>query len=107
MRIDNNNLTRTNSPASGVSQRGRAANNPSLGSAAPGQGGTKADEVQLSNVAGRVGAKNLSLEHSLSAERSGRVDQLTQLVQSGKYHPDPKQVADSMIRDMLSGTRSY
>jgi len=106
MRIDNNDLSGINSTAAGESQKVRTANEQAALSPKPGKVGTNQDEVHLSSVADHVNAGNLTTGRSVSAERSARIDQLTKLVQSGQYHPDPARVADSMIRDMLAGTDS-
>lgn len=106
MRIDDNNLSGINSTATSASQKVRAANQDTSTVNKPGEVGTSQDEVRLSNVAGRVSASSVGSDQSVSAERSARIEQLTKLVQSGNYKPDPAQVADSMIRDMLSGTGS-
>jgi flagellar biosynthesis anti-sigma factor FlgM len=106
MRIDDNNLSGLSPSATGGSQNVRAKNEESPTAAKPGKLGTSQDQVQLSSVADRVSAGNLSTDQSVSAERSARIEQLTKLVQSGQYHPDPEKVADSMIRDMLPGSGS-
>lgn len=106
MRIDDNNLSGISSSAAGASQKTRAANHDTSAAAKPGEVGTGQDEVQLSSVAGRVSAGSIGADQSVSAERSARIEQLTKLVQSGQYNPDPEKVADSMIRDMLSGPGS-
>jgi flagellar biosynthesis anti-sigma factor FlgM len=106
MRIDDNNLSGLSPSTVGGSQNVRAANDESSTAAKPGKLGTSQDQVQLSSVADRVSASNLSTDQSVSAERSARIEQLAKLVQSGQYHPDPEKVADSMIRDMLSGPGS-
>jgi flagellar biosynthesis anti-sigma factor FlgM len=101
MRIDDNNLSGINSSAAGASQKVRETNQDNSTAAKRGKSGAGADEVQLSNVAGHV-----SSDPAISAERSARIDQLTKAVQSGQYKPDPEKVADSMIKDMLSGAGS-
>jgi flagellar biosynthesis anti-sigma factor FlgM len=106
MRIDDNNLCGLSPSATAGSQKVRAANEESSTAAKPDKHGSSQDQVQLSNVADRVSAGNLSTGQSVSAARSARIEQLTKLVQSGQYHPDPEKVADSMIRDMLSGSGS-
>ena len=112
MRIDNNDLSGINSSAAGGSQKLRPAselrpaNEQDSAVAGPGKAGSGHDEVQLSNVADRVSAGGLSADQPSSAEHAAKIAQLTKLVQSGQYHPDPEKVADSMIRDMLSGTGS-
>jgi len=106
MRIDDNNLSGISSSAAGGSQKVRAANHDSSTAAKPGEVGTSQDEVRLSSVAGGVSAGSLGADQPVSAERSARIEQLTKLVQSGNYNPDPEKVADSMIQDMLSGTAS-
>jgi flagellar biosynthesis anti-sigma factor FlgM len=106
MRIDDNNLSGLSPSAVGGSQNVRAANEEGSTAAKPGKLGTRDDQVQLSSVADRVSAGNLRPDQSVSAERSARIEQLTKLVQSGQYHPDPEKVADSMIGDMLSGPGS-
>lgn len=106
MRIDNNDLSGMSSSAAGGSQKIRTTNQESSPAAKPGKVGKSQDEVHLSSVADRVSAGNLATDYAVSAERSTRIDQLTRLVQSGQYQPDPAKVADSMIGDMLSGTGS-
>ena len=106
MRIDDNNLSGISSSAAGGSQKVRAANHDSSTAAKPGEAGTGQDEVQLSSFADRVNAGSLGTDQSVSGERSAKIQQLTKLVQSGQYNPDPEKVADSMIRDMLSGSGS-
>jgi len=106
MRIDDNNLSGISSSAAGGSQKVRTANHDGSTAAKPGEVGSGQDEVQLSSLADRVSAGSLGTDPSVSAERSARIEHLTKLVQSGQYNPDPEKVADSMIRDMLSGTGS-
>jgi len=106
MRIDNNNLAGIQSSAAGASQQIRPADKQNAGTASVKSGDRGNDEVQLSSVAGRVSAGNLDTDSTVSSERSARIDQLTQLVQSGQYNPDPEKVADSIIRDMLPGSGS-
>jgi flagellar biosynthesis anti-sigma factor FlgM len=106
MRIDDNNLSGINSPAAGGNQKVRQANQESSAAAKPGKVGASQDEVLLSSIADRVSGGSLSNELSVSAERSAKIEQLTKLVQSGNYHPNPEKVADSMIQDMLSGPGS-
>ena len=106
MRIDDNNLSGLSPSATGGSQNVRAANEEGTTAAKPRKLGTRDDQVQLSSVADRVSAGNLRTDQPVSAERSARIEQLTKLVQSGQYHPDPEKVADSMIGDMLSGPGS-
>jgi flagellar biosynthesis anti-sigma factor FlgM len=106
MRIDDNNLSGISSSAAGASQKARAANHDTSATAKPGEVGTSQDEVRLSSVADRVSAGSLGIDQPVSAERSARIEQLTKLVQSGQYNPDPEKVADSMIQDMLPGSGS-
>lgn len=110
MRIDDNNLSGISPSAAGASQQVRPTDQQDTSAAKAGSDGTGgdagSDKVQLSSVAGRVSAGSLSTDQAVSAERSARIEQLTQLVQSGQYSPDPGKIADSMIKDMLSGTGS-
>lgn len=106
MRIDDNNLSSINSAAAGASQKVRVEDQERSTTVKSGKSGASQDEVQLSSLADRVSAGNLSTDQTVSAERSARIEQLGKLVQSGQYNPNPEKVADSMIRDMLSGTGS-
>lgn len=106
MRIDDNNLAGIQTSAAGASQQVRAVDKQGANTAKAGSGSASGDEVQLSSVAGRVSAGGLSTDQPVSAERSARIAQLTKLVQSGQYNPDPEKVADSMIRDMMAGPGS-
>jgi flagellar biosynthesis anti-sigma factor FlgM len=106
MRIDNNDLSGLSSSAAGASQKIRITNQESSAAAKPGKASKGEDQVQLSSVADRVSAGSFANDRAVSAERSTRIDQLTKLVQSGKYQADPGQIADSMIGDMLSATGS-
>jgi len=106
MRINDNNASGINPSAIGGRQQVRAANEQSAIGAKPGDSAKKGDNVQFSTVASHVSAESLSINQTASIERAARIGQLTKLVQSGQYNPDPKQIADSMIRDMLSGTGS-
>jgi flagellar biosynthesis anti-sigma factor FlgM len=106
MRIDDNNLASISASTTAASQQIRAADKQGTNTAKVGSDSTGGDEVQLSSVAGRVSASSLSTAPSVSAERSARIAQLTKLVQSGQYSPDPEKVADSMIGDMMSGAGS-
>jgi flagellar biosynthesis anti-sigma factor FlgM len=106
MRIDDNNLAGIHSSAAGASQQVRTTDKQGTSTAKADGKSTSGDEVQLSSVAGRVSAGSISADQSVSAERTARIAQLTKLVQSGQYNPDPQKVADSMIRDMISGPGS-
>ncbi len=106
MRIDDNNVAGIRSAATGGSQQIRAAEKRGTSTAKLGSDSTGGDEVQLSSVAGGVSAGSVSGDETVSAERSARLAQLTKLVQSGQYSPDPEKVADSMIGDMMSGPGS-
>lgn len=106
MRIDDNNLAGIRSAATSANQQIRATDKQGANAAKVSGDGASGDEVQLSSVAGHVSAGSLSGDQSVSAERSARVAHLTELVQTGQYHPDPEKVANSMIRDMLSGPGS-
>lgn len=106
MRIDDNNLSSISSAAAGASQKVRVEDQERSTAVKSGKSGTSQDEVQLSSLADRVSAGSLSTDQTVSAERSARIEQLSKLVQSGQYNPSPTKVADSMIRDMLSGTGS-
>lgn len=106
MRIDDNNPSAINAAATGASQRVRAESEQSSPAAQPGEGGKSEDKVQFSNVASHVSAESLSINQSVSAERATRIEQLTKLVLSGQYHPDPEKIADSMIREILPGSGS-
>ena len=100
MRIDDNQLSGIGPAATGASQNVRSATQPGASPAKPGEAGAGQDEVHLSAVADQVGHANAA------PERAAKVAELAKLVQSGQYNPDPEKVADSMIRDMLSGTGS-
>ncbi len=112
MRIDNNDLSGTSSSAigasqaAGASQKVRSANELGSAAGASGKAASRLDEVQLSSVADRVNAGGLSVNQPNSTEHAARIAQLTKLVQSGQYHPDPVKLADSVIGDMLSGAGS-
>ena len=106
MRIDDNNLAGIHSSAAGASQQVRATDKQSTNAAKTDGSSASGDEVQLSSVAGRVSAGSINGDQPVSAERSARIAQLTKLVQSGQYSPDPEKVADSMIRDMMAGPGS-
>ncbi len=106
MRIDDTSPSGINPSAIGGSQRLRSANEPASPSSTPVESGKGSDKVQFSNVASSDSAQSLSINQSVSAERASRIDQLTGLVQSGQYNPDPHKIADAMIRDMLTDSRS-
>ena len=102
MRINDQNLQGISPPATGASQQVRPAEQQNSATAASGRAGGS-DQVQLSSLADRMGAASLAADAPATAERSARIAQLSKLVQSGNYNPDPEKVADSMIRDMLPG----
>ena len=109
MRIDENNLSGISPSGTGASQQIRQADQASSSAVKPGgdvSGDTGGDNVQLSNLAERVSAGHLSADQSASSERSARIEHLTKLVESGQYDPAPDKIAESMIRDMLSGSGS-
>lgn len=106
MRIDDTNLTGIRPPATDTSQQIRPTDQRDVGPAKTGSPSSGGDEVQLSSVAGRISAGQLSGDQSVSAEHSAKIEQLTKLVQSGQYKPDPEKIADSLIGDMLSGPGS-
>lgn len=110
MRIDDNNLQGISPSAAGASQQIRQADQKNSNAVQPGGaitgGDAGADEVHFSSLAGRVSAGHLSNDQAASAERSARIDRLAKLVQGGQYNPDPEKIADSMVRDMLSGPGS-
>jgi len=106
MRIDNNDLSGISASAASASQKVKPANEQGSTVAGPDKAGSSHDEVQFSSVADRVSAGGLSADRPTAAEHAAKIAQLTKLVQSGQYHPDPQKVAAAMIRDMLSGTDS-
>ncbi len=106
MRIDDNNPASISASTTSASQKIRAASEQSTAAAKSTSSATNEDKVQFSSVANHVSSESLSINQSVSADRAARVEQLTKLVQSGQYNPDPKKIADSMIREMLSGSSS-
>ena len=100
MRIDDNHQAGIGAAAAGASQQVRAPGPAGADAAKPNATGDTGDAVHLSNIAGQVGGT----PPASSAERSARVAELTKLVQSGQYNPNPEKIADSMINDMVSGS---
>ncbi len=107
MRINDTNPSATNASAARGSQKVHVAHDQAVISAAPGGVAKSGDNVQFSNVASNVSAQSLSINQTDSVERAVKIDHLTELVESGQYNPDPVKIADSMIRDMLSGTGAF
>ncbi|MCZ2152186.1 MAG: flagellar biosynthesis anti-sigma factor FlgM [Bryobacterales bacterium] len=54
------------------------------------------DRVQLSGL-----SQALQTASEDSPGRMAKVEQLRQAVQSGKYHPDPKEVGQSILNDAI------
>lgn len=104
MRIDDTSPSGISTSAARGSQKARSADGGTVLADKTGEVGKKGDKVQFSNVASNVSAQSLSISQSASAERAVKIDQLTELVQTGQYNPDPAKTADAMIRDMLSGS---
>jgi flagellar biosynthesis anti-sigma factor FlgM len=100
MRIDDQHLAGLNPAATGASQQVNPASKNSADGAAKGASSIN-DDVQLSSLAGKVGDSDVS-----SAERSARIAQLTKVVQSGQYNPDPGKIADAIIGEMTSSAPS-
>ncbi|MGE5486446.1 MAG: flagellar biosynthesis anti-sigma factor FlgM [bacterium] len=60
-------------------------------------GGAGADSVQLSALA----CKLARLAETGSPARAARLEQLTALVRSGEYNPDPRVVAAAIVNEAL------
>ena len=59
------------------------------------------DQVQISDQAKELQRLRAAAEQP-NAERDAKVDQITQSVEGGTYRVDGKQVADAMIRSVLT-----
>ena len=97
MRIDDNQLSGIGPAPPGASQNVRSTTQQGASAATPGEAGAGTDEVRLSVVADQVGSAEAT------PERAAKIAELAKLVQSGQYNPNPEKVADSIIKDMLTG----
>ncbi len=100
MRIHDNQPPGIGPAAAGASQNVRSAAQQGGSTAKPGEGAAGKDEVRLSAVADQVGNLNAP------PERAAKIAELAKVVQSGQYNPHPEKVADSIIKDMLTGSGS-
>ncbi|MGD0364686.1 MAG: flagellar biosynthesis anti-sigma factor FlgM [Bryobacteraceae bacterium] len=93
MRIDEGSL---NQPLSSTAGRAAETQRIQVDTAASSAAGTSAggDHVDLSGLAGRIS----QTMQTLASQTAQRVGQLRQDFQSGRYQPDPQQLAGAMAR---------
>lgn len=93
MRIDEGSL---NQPLSSTAARAAETQRIQADTGASSTAGTAAgaDHVDLSGLAGRI----TQTLQSLAGQTAQRVGQLRQDFQSGRYQPDPQQLAGAMAR---------
>ncbi len=98
MRIYDRDLTGTTSAESGRSQETQKADRDTT-AASSHSGSSSNDRVELSSGLASV-SRALS---AYSNDRSNKVQQLTQQVQSGTYNPSSTAISQSMVAQALGG----
>ena len=99
IRIENDQIGSTSSPATRVDQVSRPSDGSSKFSGVTNQG---QDQIDVSPATAKISAE-LSAQ---SSTRAGKVQQLGALYASGQYHVDSAQVSQSLVSSALGAAGS-